>query len=190
MRGLRSLFERFQLATTRDRPIHSRVDLPGAGTCVFSRQCGLLPADAVPRSEADLRRLGEDYFAYVRRRLAIVRVRRSDQIALAVAGIPLLCFVLDDVAVGPMSRVRYRITGGLLDALTPSHGYLSLTVEAMDGGGARLCVLVSDYQPRLSGPVGDLLYRFVQTPIHTWLGHGFVRWARSGRDATGSHHAD
>ncbi len=143
---------------------------------VFSKQCGPLPEDRIPKTQEDLLNLADSYFGYLVRRLPLIRVRRSSGIELLAGPVRLLAFELDRVDIEPTPAVRFRITGGMLDALSASQGSLSLTVE-LDNGRARLCVVVADYQPRLAGPVGGPLYRWIQTPLHRRLGYGFVRWA-------------
>lgn len=146
---------------------------------VFSRQCFDAPEKVFPRTSDDMLRLGTSYFTFVSRKLPVVRVRkRGDEIRFTFAGEPLLSFEFDEVIVQDRSAaISYRISGGLLNSHPPAGGTLSLSMELTGQSRCRVCVAVSDYHPRLNGFLGGVAFKAIQTPVHRWLGEGFVRWA-------------
>ena len=133
------------------------------------------------RTERDVNDLATTYFSYVSRRLLhAVRVRREDSIhpAFTIAGLTLLRFEARHASLGPSgSSISYRITGGLLARPNSPNGTLSIFLQVVPAGRTRFCLDVSEYHPRLAGRWGGVLYRFVQLPVHQWLGDGFVMWA-------------
>lgn len=146
---------------------------------VTSVQCLDASSDLFPADEAGLLRLASAYFAFVSRRLPAVRVHHGDnRVMFVIAGHPLLAFELQRNTVEDGRAVAiYRIVGGLLNSPTTKDGTLSIAADLAGDNCCRLCVAVNDYHPRLVGRVGGVLYERIQTPLHRWLGEGFVHWA-------------
>ncbi len=164
-------------------PVVERTQRFSPDGSVFSRQCVEAPAAILPTSEPMLEDLAATYFSYVTRRLFhIVGVRRSEpeRISFTLARMTLLGFEAQQVSVEPtQSRIAYAITGGLLARPHAPFGTLSISVDIRPKGLTRFCLEVADYHPRLAGYIGGAIYRLIQSPIHQWLGDGFVTWAVS-----------
>jgi hypothetical protein len=148
---------------------------------VFSRQCVEAGATILPRTERELEDLAATYFSYVGRRLFhLIGVRRTgpDRIAFTLSRLTLLGFEVRDVSIEPSrARITYAITGGLLAQPNLPFGTLSISTEVRRQGVTLFCLEVAEYHPRLARYVGGAIYKLVQSPVHQWLGDGFLRWA-------------
>lgn len=137
----------------------------------------------MPRTEREIEDLAATYFSYVSRRLFhLVGVRRTqpNKIAFTLARVTLLGFEVRDLsAESSRSRITYGITGGLLAQRKRPFGTLSISTELRDRSRTVFCLEVAEYHPRLAQYVGGAIYKLVQSPIHQWLGDGFVTWAIS-----------
>lgn len=148
---------------------------------VFSRQCVEAAAEILPRSRSELQDLAATYFSYVGRRLFhVVGVRRAepDKMAFTIWRLTLLGFEVRDVSIrSEGARITYAITGGLLAQPNLPFGTLSISTDLRRQGYTLFCLEVAEYHPRLANYVGGVIYTLVQSPVHQWLGDGFVTWA-------------
>jgi hypothetical protein len=137
----------------------------------------------MPRTEREIEDLAATYFSYVSRRLFhLVGVRRpqGSMISFTLVRLTLLAFEVRDVqAESTSSRITYHIIGGLLAQANRPFGTLSISTELRDQERTMFCLEVAEYHPRLAQYVGGAIFKLVQSPIHQWLGDGFVTWAVS-----------